>query len=781
MTRKILRDLEKKEPKTVDLTDGNLPANMAADVPMAEAGAGAWAGAGMAGAGMAGAGGAAMPVGAMGAGGKMLKKAGMLDLSKMGIRRFVITGGEGKLVKDIIMASRNGAAEKPKTKDVFFFQVETEKKYRPDRINETIRMAAAGVLMLFMINLVNVYQRGIVVKDSVVAAAAEGYEHLLAGIKKAQDDDFKNAEGAFSDAGKQFEAALRSINFLRDSQRSFFTREKTVDTVNGLLEAAKNLAQAGKDFSRGVENLKQLPEFFWAQNGRQIFPRSNNDGKKSLTERLKDDLVFIDKATLEVETADKNLAKASPDVLPLNLKDRLLPIRNKVKDLLEILYTTQEKIPAVLNLLGDRYPHRYMILLQNDTEARPTGGFIGSYMLVDLNDGYITNMAFHDVYATDGLLKAEIPIPEDIAKISKYWRLRDSNYSPDFAISGEKAAWFLQKEQGPSVDSVIAINQSLLADLLAITGPLQLASLPAKLNQNNYRLVLSYLIESKIAGVENPKKVLDEFITAFRDKLFTSAKWQETLLALIQGYKQKKLLMYSRYEEVQKMFDQFGMSGRVIRTRGGEDYLNVVVTSIGGNKSDAYITQRLDHNTLIDNDGLLTDEISIVRRHDWTREEAEKWRTILREFGFEEISDALQDILGRGENRSNIKIYVPSGSILIAADGIEKEKVLRRHDAEIDKTYFMLELSVKPAEEKMVTLTYQLPEKLQMYPAATYKFFAQNQPGFRPSHLEKKLFIKPGLQSYRYYQAAFVKTEKNYLQYGGSFDQELYLSALVGK
>lgn len=104
----------------------------------------------------------------------------------------------------------------------------------------------------------------------------------------------------------------------------------------------------------------------------------------------------------------------------------------------------------MLELLGDRYPERYLVLLQNDSEARPTGGFIGSFMIVDINDGYITKMDFHDVYEFDGQLSEDIPAPEDIAKISKNWRLRDSNYSPISPYPPRKPPGSCRKRRVPA-------------------------------------------------------------------------------------------------------------------------------------------------------------------------------------------------------------------------------------------------------------------------------------------------------------------------------------------
>jgi len=708
-----------------------------------------------------------------------LKKKNVLDLSSAGKSKCVMTHGEKATRLDI-----NKREEKKQ--QVFFFRIDPVREYKMDRINEVIRVAAAGILILFAINIVNIAQRGMVIKDSVIASASSGYESLMKATGDTAASQYQSAEDNYDDATSNFNLALQNISFLQANSTTFFAREKTVDSVDGLLKAAGYMASAGRNFTRGIENLSQLPALFMGLNrqakdavaaGGALFADATQG---SLTERLKQDLSYIQKAGEQVRLADASLALVSPEVLPPQYAIQLDSARSKVKKLLGIVDSVEKKIPAILELLGDRYPHRYLILLQNDAEARPTGGFIGSFMIVDINDGYITKMEFNDVYDYDGQLTEDIPAPEDIAKISSSWRMRDSNYSPDFAISAEKAAWFLQKEKGPSVDTVIAVNQSIVADLLDVTGPVQLEGLKAPLDRNNYQAALSFVIESKLNGAGSPKKILGDFINAFREKLFTSGNWKKTLNVLLHACKQKTILFYSRTEDVQAVFDELGLSGRVTKTNPGEDYLDLIITSIGGNKSDLFIEQSVQHNTLVNATGLLMDEVSIKRKHMWSDAVLDELKTNLRRLGFNDVPDWVIDIIGRGANKAYVKIYVPKGSKLLDVAGIDSSKVLTRQDEEIDKTFFIFEMEVAAGKEKKITISYQLPQNLQLLPVDTYKLFVQRQPSIRAETFVKQVFFKPGLQGYKQYPDAFGKDENGNLYYEGLLEGDLYLSAVVG-
>lgn len=712
------------------------------------------------------------------------KNPGVIDLSDPQS----VASGEyrsGKQLNDIVTKLNPQITKNSRevNGEVFFRYTERPKKRGLDRVHETMRLASAGVLILFILNIINVYQKGMQVGHSVIASASSGYEDLMKGGKLAQKADFSSAEQNFTDAAKSFAEAQGSISFLQTHSDSFFAKEKTISSIQDLLSAAKNIASAGQDFSRGIQSLEKLPELFIEANTHLKDDQQEAKIAPSLTEKLKEDLAYIQKAKSEIDDASLELSRVSAEVIPVNLRAKLTDAQGKVEKLKNVLDKAESKIPAVLDLLGDRYPHSYLVLLQNDTESRPTGGFIGSVLLVDVNDGYITKFEFKDVYDFDGQLKDEIAAPEDIASITKYWRLRDSNYSPDFPISAEKAAWFLQKEKGPSVDTVIALNQSFVGRLLEITGPVNVEGLQSELSKNNYQLVLSYIVESKLNGENSPKTVVSKFIKSFQKKLFTNNdNWKKVLAEFVRGINEKSILMYSKHREIQSLFDELGLSGRVVQTEPGNDYLNVIVTSIGGNKSDLYIKQNIEHNTIIDPNGEVTDEVTITRRHTWNQDVMSDWQKELRKFGFNDISETVKNILGRGTNKAMMKIYAPAGSVFLEMETPSTIVVETKYDKELDKTYFMFPMNVDPGLEKKVTIRYKLPRKLSMYPADTYRLNIQRQPGLVVSNFVKQVFFKPGYKSYAQYpKETFKPFESGNLYYEGKLEKDLYLSAVVGQ
>lgn len=635
-----------------------------------------------------------------------------------------------------------------KTKSSFHFvPLAKDPAKRGARFFAGFKFAITGLLIVTLLNFFNIFQNGLALKSTLIGNASSGFEGLLDGAHQAKDQNFDQAQTSFTAAKSNFDQARQKISLLNTENSLAATG--ALQSVNHLLAAGDHISKAGDLFTKSAPKLINWPTLF-IQANHDFFTKkeagsiSENRGP-SLTDELKGDLVNVQQAIVELQNARNELSQVSPNDLPAKYKNYLPQINTQLGQLTDFLTSLSDHFPAVLSLLGDRYPNRYLILLQNDTEARPTGGFIGSLLILDLNDGYITKADFDDVYKYDGQLHENIPAPEDIAQITDNWRLRDSNYSPDFAISAEKAAWFLQKSKGPSVDTVIAVNQSIVADLLTEFGPLDVTPLKSKITAENFQFIMSYLIETKYFGADNPKKILEKVLQSFQNKLFEEGNFPKFLKLILQAVKNRKVMFYSRDPEVQKFFDYLNLTPHQNTINTQEDYLQVVATSIGGNKSDLYMTENLNHQTYISSDGTVTDELTITRKHNWTGAELARWQNTLKDFGLEGMGEGMKDLLGRGVNKASVKVYLPLGAELKNTVGINYGDVVTRSDIDLKKTYLLFPMSVAPGEEKSITLRYELPFKLDLLPADIYRFQAQSQIGLVQTQIRHTTNLNPPL------------------------------------
>lgn len=121
------------------------------------------------------------------------------------------------------------------------------------------------------------------------------------------------------------------------------------------------------------------------------------------------------------------------------------------------------------SMLGFSRPRTYIILFLNNTELRPGGGFIGSYALAQVSQGHLNLIKQEGTEIFDGqsdpkkLPDPPMPI-KDKLKVKK-WFFRDSNWSPDYKLSAERALDFYRKENGylgNQIDGVLAFTPTVI-------------------------------------------------------------------------------------------------------------------------------------------------------------------------------------------------------------------------------------------------------------------------------------------------------------------------------
>ncbi|MBI2634419.1 DUF4012 domain-containing protein [Candidatus Peregrinibacteria bacterium] len=651
------------------------------------------------------------------------------------------------------------------------------KKFTPPQyLGNLLRIGISGFLIIVVLNGFNVYYAGKKLAENISAEAYEGYSYLIDAGKSATKIQFSEALKTFEKASRNFSDAKDQLWFINTDRTFYAEYDNMGHAVTALLEGGKHFAKAGAYFLEAVEEFNKIPLYFVARNtaGETEHGSVSTDPLSSISSTVRNGLNKTNIAIEEISAAAELIEKVDENRLPENIAARITFAKRKISEIIEILQSTSEHFPALLKLMGDGRIHRYLVLLQNNNEIRPSGGFIGSYAVVEVKDGYIEKLETYDVYDIDNAYKPYIKPPEEFLNFTKNWRFRDSNYSQDFSLTAKKASWFLELEGGPKIDTVIAINQGLLRDMLEISGPVQVGNF-GKLTAENYNLLLSYVIESKMWGAEDPKHILKVFIPAFKNAIMKTEHLSRAGLKLYRALEQKHVMMYSSDDDIQAFFDAMGFSGRVHQTAEKEDYLSVINISFGGTKSDGFVEENISHDTSIAKNGDLIDEITIKRRHLWTDDLYVQWRKTLAAYGITRLDDGIIDILGRGRNAVVIKIYVPDGSILMESNGAD---VVTKYDSDLKKTYFLTSMEMKYGESGELKIKYRLPFTLDFTSADTYKLIVEKQPGSRGSLFKKTVHSADGLENLGIYPAEAFLDEDGTATYSTNLVYDRYFSGI---
>lgn len=668
---------------------------------------------------------------------------------------------------------RDVYSEKSEKKGIYILTT-PQKTYR--LIPNLLKILIAGSLILLLINSVNVYMKSLKLKDEITLSAYEGYSKLLEGSKSATKVEFIGARSAFESALSSFKEAEENMWFIAADETIYAKQSALTSSSSAIFKCGQHFAVAGEFFSSALEELNKIPLYFVSKNEENSTP---SVAQENFSEILGKGIESSAKALDEIASARDEMDKINTGILPQEIKSRILYARTKIDQIIETLGEIEIQFPAILRLLGSSQSHRYLILFQNNAELRPSGGFIGSYAIVEIKDGIIENLKVEDSYDLNG---KTILSPEILKDEMPEMVFGNSNYSPDFFFSGQKAAELLKIEGGPEVDTVIAVNQTLLKDFLEITGPLQVGGLKNKITADNYDTILTYIIEGKIWGEEDPKHILKVMVPEFKKALIKKEHLPAIMSEAYKAIQQKMVMAYSKDATIQAFFDTIGVSGRVIKTEEKEDYLSIIHshTSFDANKTDLLIDEKITHTTYVDEDGSLIDEVNITRTHTFDREHQAKWNDIWDSFGFDHTTAPgyIVDILGRGQNIVNTRIYVPDGSQLLEVVGADKNSVKVKYDKDLNKTCFMTRFEVYPQNTVSLTVKYKLPFKLDFSPLDTYKLTVQKQPGSLGSIFTKTI---SGPKPYAYYPEDAVINSENKVVYASNLMYDKYFSAVFGE
>lgn len=377
-----------------------------------------------------------------------------------------------------------------------------------------------------------------------------------------------------------------------------------------------------------------------------------NGDTKHFVDRVTVALSHIKSAIPQYEAALERLSTVKTTVLPAEHQETFGEFKVLFATFIDDMKDMTGVMGALKTILGQDDFRRYLVVFQNNHELRPTGGFIGSFAIVDMQKGKVMNIEVPPggSYDVQGQLDVYVEPPLPLQLANPRWEFQDGNWFPDFAASAQKLAWFYQHSRGTTVDGVIAVNASVLERVLRVVGPIANEEHNVYATAENVLPMLQQKVEDDASKVSNTPKavvgsVLSQLLTIVQsvppERLFA------LLTELNAGLTEREIQVYFADKNVQNEARAFGWTGEIIDTGEQQDYAYVVNTNIGGEKSDAKIQQRIEHQAVVEPDGSIIDTVMVSRTH--------TGRTGEELYGVDNID--------------YLRVYVPEGAELIDAGG----------------------------------------------------------------------------------------------------------------
>lgn len=259
-------------------------------------------------------------------------------------------------------------------------------------------------------------------------------------------------------------------------------------------------------------------------------------------------------------------------------------------------------IPYLPDIFGFNGSRKYLAVLQNNNELRPTGGFMGSYAIVTVNRGKIS-FSVNDIYEPDGLVVSHIDPPPPIQEAFQLgtWRLRDANWDPDFPKSVQTIEWFMDKAGLSGFDGVIAVNLAAVEKSFESLGTVSVVDYQETIsNDNVWDKAQSYAQENYFPGSKQKKEFLSSLSSAVINKyhdlnIFVKLK---LFLNVVGQLNQKQIQVYSRDISVQRVISNLNWAGEIKSPtcpwwtkKCAADSIMIVEANLGVNKANRNVTR----------------------------------------------------------------------------------------------------------------------------------------------------------------------------------------------
>ncbi len=585
----------------------------------------------------------------------------------------------------------------------------------------------AAILILVIILLSGAY------KDLRGAAAKglAGKAELTQAVQAAQAEEWRVSLNLANQAQADFSDALKNLQETHDNPavKNLTLIRNQVNDLEYLLRTAEILSRSLTRILPIADNLSKIS----SENGKLNFSDLADNDKIRFLQLIYQSEPELTGLKADLELALLNLEKIHRIGILWPVYQQISDIRQELNQATILMSRVSPLIKLLPALAGYPNNSHFLLILQNNDELRPTGGFIGVYGILESHNGNIVSLKSDDSYHLDMPASLSnswtLQAPAIIKKYLKVekWYLRDANWSPDWPTSAKKINEIFQgenlaiKQPSESFTGIAAITPDLVADLIRLVGPISVKG--ADYNADNFQPLLQYNVEvaykdQNISSWDR-KEIINELMAELENRLLKlpPKNWPELLKIIDKAIDSKSLQLYFANDSWEDLARNLGASGEVKKWSG--DYLLAVDSNLGAFKSDVVVKKNLSY-TVTEDRGGLSATVKLNYRHEGNFD----WRTT--------------------RYRSYTRVYAPLGSYLVSLSGVDEKTadMSVENDTALNKTVFGFFFTVEPGTSREIIISYRLPSNIdQELKSSGYSLLVQKQAGQRIESLN--ISVKP--------------------------------------
>lgn len=408
----------------------------------------------------------------------------------------------------------------------------------------------------------------------------------------------------------------------------------------------------------------------------------------------------VSQALAGVLAVDRQV-RATPDT---HLIGQVATVRQQVLQQLAGASSTLRRVDLTSRVLpgalGADGPVRWFVAFQTPAEARGSGGLLGAYALLTIDNG---KLSLDEVDTNGGLPdvgNVKPALPDGFRQRWAAWTPTklwiNGGVSADFPTTASIWAARWQKA-GTPVDGILTVDPAVLGYLLDALGPVEVDG--RSINGDN---AAKFVLEDayRIYPVNDDREAaLRVFMRATFRKLLTGGGDPVGLVkAFARGAREGRILAAMPDRPEQTVLKSVPIGGALPAKK--RPYLGVYLNDAGGSKLDTYTTRAVDYRTGACTNGRRTSTVTV-------------------RLGNEAPTSGLPDYVvsrgdrhkgkyPRGQRRAYLSFYTSPGTALTGAE-VDGRPATMEAAVELEHPVFSTYLLIDPGKKRTVTLRLSEP------------------------------------------------------------------------
>ncbi len=281
-------------------------------------------------------------------------------------------------------------------------------------------------------------------------------------------------------------------------------------------------------------------------------------------------------AAQAVRQSSDRLNAINADALLPQISAPLIQAREQLSALRDGLDSAADASNVLPAMMGEQSSRRYLLLIQNNAEARATGGIPGALAVLNVAKGKLSLDSQTSASAMGTFDPVVSVDPEQSriysARLGKF--MQDVNLTPDFPTAAQTAQAMWKTEKGEQLDGVLSIDPVALGYILDATGPVHISDplmrevardgLPTELTAKN---VVPTLLSDVYSKIPEPD-MQDVYFAGVAQEIFTklsagSGDTKKLIEGLARGASERRILLWSSKADEESVITRYPLGGSI--------------------------------------------------------------------------------------------------------------------------------------------------------------------------------------------------------------------------